>query len=78
MTSFSHSEFKDLLITQRFTLCQMVDFLYNMDIYDTNMVYTSKIRIMMTHFEILRHHHPTKSNKITQLSITEPIYEIKL
>ena len=49
MTSFSHSEFKDLLITHRFTLCQMVDFLYNMDIYDTNMVYI-KIRIIMTHF----------------------------
>ena len=42
MTSFSHSEFKDLLITQRFTLCQMVDILYNMDIYDTNMVYIKK------------------------------------
>ena len=40
MTSFSHSEFKDLFITQRFTLCQMVDFVYNIDIYDTNMVYT--------------------------------------
>ena len=39
MTSFSHSEFKDLLIIQKFTLCQMVDFLNNMDIYDTNMVY---------------------------------------
>ena len=48
VTSFSHREFKDLLITQKFTLCQMVDFLYNMDIYDTN-VETSKIRIMMTY-----------------------------
>ena len=39
MTSLSHREFKDLLITQKFTLCQMLDFLYNMDIYDTNMEY---------------------------------------
>ena len=31
MTSFSHSEFK--IFNQRFTLCQMVDSLYNMDIY---------------------------------------------
>ena len=37
MTSFSHREFTDSLITQKFILCQMVDFLYNMDIYDTNM-----------------------------------------
>ena len=37
--SFSHREFKDCLITQKFTLCQVVDFLYNMDIYDTNMEY---------------------------------------
>ena len=37
MTSFSHREFEDLLITQKFTLCKMVDCLYNMDIYGTNM-----------------------------------------
>ena len=33
MMSFSHREFTDLLITQKLTLCQMVDFLYNMDIF---------------------------------------------
>ena len=41
MTSFSHREFKDLLIAQKFTLCQIVDFLYNMDIYDTNSAQSS-------------------------------------
>ena len=39
ITSFSHREFKDCLITQKFTLCEVVDFLYNMDIYDTNLEY---------------------------------------
>ena len=48
MTSFSHREFEDLLITQKFTLCQVVEFVYNIDIYDTSMN-TAKIRIMMTH-----------------------------
>ena len=47
----------------------MVDFLYNMDIYDRNMEYTSKIRIMMT-VEILRHQYHKKSDKITT---TKPI-----
>ena len=37
MTSFSHREFTDSLITQKQTLCQVVDFVYNMDIHDTNM-----------------------------------------
>ena len=36
MTSFSHGEFT-VSLTQKFTLCQMVDFRYNIDIYDTNM-----------------------------------------
>ena len=35
--SFSHREFTDSLITQKLTLRQVVDFLYNMDIHDTNM-----------------------------------------
>ena len=37
MTSFSHREFTDSLITQKLTLCQVVDSIYNMDLYDTNM-----------------------------------------
>ena len=37
MTSFSHREFTDSLITQELTLCQVVDYVYNMDIYNTNM-----------------------------------------
>ena len=36
MTSFLHRKFTDSLITQKLTLCQVVDFLYNMNIYDTN------------------------------------------
>ena len=35
MTSFSHREFTDSLITQKLTLCQVMDCLYNMDIYGT-------------------------------------------
>ena len=37
LMSFSHREFTDSLITQKLTLRQVVDFVYNMDIYDTNM-----------------------------------------
>ena len=37
MTSFSHREFTVSLINQKFTLCQMVDYRYDMDIYDSNM-----------------------------------------
>ena len=40
MTSLTHREFKDVLITQKFTICQMVDFSYNEDIYDANMEHT--------------------------------------
>ena len=36
------------LITQIFTLCQMMEFLYDIDIYDTNME-PSEIRNMTTH-----------------------------
>ena len=47
--SCSHSEFKDLLITQKFTLYQMVEF-YIIWILMIQIWYTSRIRIMMTHF----------------------------
>ena len=36
MTSFSHSEFTDSLIAQKLTFCKVVNFVYNMAIYDTN------------------------------------------
>ena len=46
MTSFSYSEFTDSLITQKLTLCQVVDFVCNMDIYDTSSI-TSEIRAII-------------------------------
>ena len=76
MTSFSHNEFKDLLITRRFTLCQMVDFLYNMDIYDTNMVYLKNYNYdesLLRYYVII-----TLQNRIKSLNTTEPIYEINI
>ena len=59
MTSFSYREFTDSLITQNLTLCQVAEFLYNMDVYDTNMdPITSSL-----HYE-----NSKKSLNLTQLS----------
>ena len=49
MTSFSHREFTVLLTTQKFTLFQMVDFRYNMDMCMIQIWSSSKIIIIMTH-----------------------------
>ena len=71
MTSFPHSEFKDLLITQKFTLCQMVDFLYNMDIYDTNLVYIKNynyVHSLLRHYVIITLQNRIKSHNFPQLS----------
>ena len=37
MKSFSHREFTDSIIIQELSLLQVIDFLYNMNIYGTNM-----------------------------------------
>ena len=68
MTSFSHREFKDLL-TQKFTLYQMVDFLYNMDIYDPNMEYIKNQNYddsLLRYYVII-----TLQNRIQTLNFTQ-------
>ena len=71
MTSFSHREFKYLLITQRFTLCQMVDFSYNIDIYDTNIVYIKNLNYeysFLRYYVIITLQNRMKSLNLPQLS----------
>ena len=77
MTSFSHGEFTVSLITQKFTLCQMVDFRYNMDIYDTNMEFIKNYNYndsLLRYYVIITH----RIRKIIQFHTTEQIYEISL
>ena len=52
MTSFSHCEVSH--ITQKYTICQMVDFQYNMDIYDKfgDTIFISLFRIFAQLYEI--------------------------
>ena len=71
MTTFSHSEFKNLLITQKFTLCQMVDYLNNMDIHDTSMVYIKNRNYddsFLKYYVIITLQNRIKSLNFTQLS----------
>ena len=71
MTSFSHSEFKDLLITQKFTLCQIVDFLYNTVIHDTNMVYIKNYNYddsLLRYYVIITLQNRIKSLNFPQMS----------
>ena len=71
MTPFSHREFKDCLITQKFTLYQVVDFLYNMDIYDTNLEYIKNWKYddsLLRYYVIITAQNRIKSPYLTQLS----------
>ena len=68
----------DLLITQKFTLYQMVDFLYDMDIYDTNMEHIKNQNYndsLLRYYVIITLQNRIKSRKFR---ITKPIYEIKI
>ena len=56
MTSLSHREFTDSLITQKLILCQIVDFFYNVVTYDTNM----ESKLWSLTVEIFRHRYTTK------------------
>ena len=66
MTSFSQRESKDLLKTQKFTLCQMVNFLYNMDIYDTNV--ENNDDSLLKYYVIITLQNRIKTLDFTQLS----------
>ena len=71
MTSFSHHEFTVSLIIQKFTLCQMVDFLYFMDIYDTNMEFIKNYNYddsLLRYYVIITLQNLIKSFSLTQLS----------
>ena len=78
MTSFSHREFTVSRITQKFTSCQMLNFRYNVDIYDTNM---ESIKNYNYNHSLLRYYviiTLQKLDKIIQFHITEPRYKINL
>ena len=71
MTSFSHREFKDCIIPQKLTSCQVVDFLYNMDIYDTNLEYIKNYKYddsLLRYYVIITAQNWIESLYLTQLS----------
>ena len=76
MTSLSFPKFTDSLITQNFTRCQMVDFWYNMDIYEKRN--PSKNEIWWLIVKVLCHHYTTNFVKFIHSHTTKPIHKINV
>ena len=64
--SFSHREFSNLLLAQKFTFIRKVEFWYNMDIYHTNFNPINKT-LEPQAVEILRYHYRV-GNKVCTIT----------